>query len=1047
MSLASPPAVVAPTLVVSATASPAPAQITWWNAAGPPPSPPPHAAVKPVPPDRRFVSVRGSSSRHPKPRSAVRRGVPLQQQKRPQGLALVSSPETHEEHNGGRGQTHNNDDHTNTGAGTGAIDSPELADPKRPPAQPPRSPPPSPPPSPPSHAFPADSSIYPSYQQERNPSPTNKKDSYKFAPSDLFPPKQQQIETKIVTSEGTTAAAAKPSPAPEHQPIPTTADSPHHGLPAQSTPAVDPTPTYPSYTQAIILATTTRAQVTLPPQENTASAPASIPSDVSRQIFGTASATLPPASSASTGNPLETPSQGSYNSAAILRPPRSSMGIFGQPEPTSIPVDRESDILIKVTNTLSADRPLETDPTISVSAEDLRDVLIGINMIFSPAGHIQRKIPPDGTGKSTSWQRVKQNSFPSDPPPAVEPSPAGPSPDFGRPRPVPTSESVPNNQASQGSVNTEPGKAPVSVEADRQGGGNIRPAPTNGIPVVRPPSTATGLAIPGLKIRPQVQPAVVPVIVDTLPQPTKRPAPTAGAPEIASQPGTPITGHQKVVSGEVDGGAIASNNGDNVGQDSQDADGRGSAGTVPIVGSSSGGTPNRPASQPGVPAAPGVAGTIGDADSKQTGGHTLLSASATGGLVGAALVFLVAIGVVTVAARRRRRRRHVHARGKRAYAPFDVSDDLRPMVAAKSSDLASLRTIDEAAEYYPSVYMPAQLPSSEPLDAFSPDYKPYHHQQELMCGYFASSLSINTAPLVPLPSNNMAMPALMLIPPTPLHDASDTQSDESPFSDRHASSSDMHETISTDGAPSSDRRASTKTASTTDSAMPLRVYSSLLRSGNSSSSMASDVAAVAAAAAAGGGGGGGGGSTNGRDGSLKPPPSSHRRLAHRLSSTSTSSMYSTLSNALRALQWRRTHSTLQRTQRRRRRLLISSASLSSMSSTSTSTTSTCSSVSGGSFSTTTGTSGDYYDSYASSGENTTAWGGSEAGTDSSSCREFIIVTAGAGADAGIFDDSASNVQLWHDDDVDPDDVGGIDEIVIIPALRPLPLPTRSTRPS
>ncbi|KAJ3166843.1 hypothetical protein HDU88_002928 [Geranomyces variabilis] len=1042
----------ATTLVaVAAAPTPEPRIITWWDAAAPPPLPPPNKAVEPVPPDGRpLSSSRIMKARGPSLRSAARRAVLTQRQESSHDLA--SPPlRPYESHDRKHDDDHNHAGHGDGGDGTrtGTVHPlPFDSDPASSSSNllsPPPSPPP-PPPSPPPPSFPTDrqvnekpdaAAIAAEYHNSHSPSePT----------SPSGPPPPQRDETKPAFPEFT--APAIRTAIEEHQPMQITTDLPHRGSPAESTPAADPTPTYPSLSQVDVPPTISRVQATWPPQD-TASAAAPILSEPSQRISDSAvisseaatlstpliTATYSTALSITPSATTDSRSKGLYNSLFGARPvqSRSAGTNYNEPEPTLNPIDRESTELYKITPTIAAKGPTETGRIEATSTrhvrilEKIEDILKSISL----PGLGDPKDPPvddEATQSGGTFQRI-EHSDSSDVPPPVSPDTL----EIARPTPTNQDAGGDETQKAQGDTRTIKGVGPVSVSHDPSGGSpRSVPTPENLPPVPPPPKQPTTVTTDIIMPRPVVVPpqSELPIIapaVDSQGNPvTEAAAPTSGAPQIASQPGTPITGHQKVVSGDLDDTSIATGGENGVVRnpnDSRSGSGQDNTGRLPSIVSGTGSAPNRPAQQPGSPAAPGAAGNIGDASAKQAGGSKVLSASAMGGLVGAALVFMVAVGVVTVAVRRRHRRRHIHTHGKRTYAPFD-DDDLRPMAVAKSAGFQMKTTAEDVKAYTSSLYPSAQPARAETVDAFSPDYNPFHHQ-EILRGYFTSNLSVNTAPLVPLPSSTMMMPALQVIPPTPRDNTSDSQSDDWPFSDRHASS-DMHETISTDSVPYSDRRASTKTASTTDSAMPLRVYSSLLRGGHSSSSMASDAAAAGAA------GGTSAGGANAGDCLLKPP-SPHRRLAHRLSTTSTSSMYSTLSTALRALHWRRSHKAQQRTQRRRRKLLISSSSLSSMSSATTN--GTTSSLSGRSFATTTVTS---CDDYASSCDNTTAWGGSEAGTDSS-CTEFQTVLTGAGAGAGGLadDDNASDLDVWLDEG---DNDGGIDEIVIVPAQRPLPFP-------
>ncbi|KAI8587506.1 hypothetical protein BDZ88DRAFT_425249 [Geranomyces variabilis] len=1033
------------TTLVAVAEAPTPEQriITWWDATAPPPLPSPNKAVKPVPPDGRpLSSSRVIKARGPSLRSAARRAVLTQRQESSQDLA--SPPlRLYESHDRKHDDDHNHAGHGDGGDGTrtGTVHPQSFeSDPASSSSNRLSLPPPPPPPrQPPS--FPTDrqvnqkqdaAAIAAEYHNSHPPSePTS--------PSGPLPP--QRDETKPAIPEFTAPAIRTATV--EHQPMHITTDLPHRGSPAQSTPAADPMPIYPSLTQVDVPPTISRVQATWPPQD-TASAAAPILSEPSQRISDSAvisseAATLStPIITATYSNALSmTPSattdsrsKGLYNSLFGVRAgqSRSAGTNYNEPEPTLNAIDRESNGSYEITPTIAAKWPTETgriEPTSSRHVGTFEKIEVILKSVSLP-GLGDSKDPPVDDEASQSGNPIQRIVHPdsSDVPPPAAPETTPANQDAGGEE----------TQKAQGGSITVKGIPPVSVAHDPSGG-SPRSVPTPGIPPPVPPppkqpptvtteSTMPPPVVPN-NVPPQPRLPIIRPALDPQGNPvTEAAAPTSGAPQIASQPGTPITGHQKVVSGDLDDTSIATGGENGVVRnpnDSQTGSGQDNTGRLPSIVSGTGSAPNRPAQQPGSPAAPGAAGNIGDAAAKQAGGSNVLSASAMGGLVGAALVFLVAVGVVTVAVRRRHRRRHIHTHGKRAYSPFD-DDDLRPMTVAKSAGFQMKTTAEDVEAYTSSLYPSAQPARAETVDAFSPDYNPFHHQ-EILRGYFTSNLSVNTAPLVPLPSSTMVMPALQVIPPTPRDSTSDSQSDDSPFSDRHASS-DMHETISTDSSPYSDRRASTKTASTTDSAMPLRVYSSLLRSGHSSSSMASDAAAAGAA------GGTSAGGANAADCLLKPP-SPHRRLAHRLSTTSTSSMYSTLSTALRALHWRRSDKAQQRTQRRWRKLLISSASLSSMSSATTN--GTTSSLSGRSFATTTVTS---CDDYASSCDNTTAWGGSEAGTDSS-CTEFQTVLTGTGAGGLADDDNASDLDVWLDEG---DDDGGIDEIVIVPAQRPLPFP-------
>ncbi|KAJ3184175.1 hypothetical protein HDU87_005021 [Geranomyces variabilis] len=1020
--------------VVATTPTPGQKVITWWDAAAPPPISPPKNAVKPVPPGGRpLSSSRVMSPRAPTLRSAARYVVLRQRQESMQDLASLSHEAHDRDHDDDDHDRHHDDDHdrdhdhdhergryADGGAGTGTSTVHQQSfgsDPDNSSSNPP---------------FPTDRQV--NQEPDAAAIPTERQNPH--PPSEPTPPSgpdpSQRGEANPAPPEFTAPAIRTATE--EHRPMQLTADLPHRSSPHESTPAVDPTPTYPSLTQVDVPPTTSRVQATWPPQD-AASAAAPILSEPSQRtseatvtssdaalsntlITATYSSALSTTPSATTNSR----SEGPYDSLFGVRAghSRSTGTNYNEPEPTLNPIDRVSDSFFKITPTGAPTRPTETGRIESTSSRSVRvlheieDVLKSLSL----PGLGDPNDPPGDDNPSQSGDPSQQGplqSDTSDGPPTVAHDTAGFLP---MSRPTPTNVWADETQHNSRTIEEI---SPVSVVPDFSDG-SPRSKPTNELspPGIIPPSPPG--QPPTVTIGPSIPPPVVPNIDSPQsglpliipPDPvTEAAVPTSGAPQIASQPGTPITGHQKVVSGDLDDTSITSG-GDNGAVQNPDNSGTGNGqdntGRLPSIVT---------APQPGSPAAPGAAGNIGDATTKQAGGSNALPASAMGGLIGAALVFLVAAGVVAVRVRRRHRSRHIHAQGKRAYAPFD-DDDLQPMAVAKTSGTQITATAEDVQAYCPSVYPYAQPTRPETVDAFSPDYSRFHHH-EILRGYYASDLSVNTAPLVPLPSSALTMPALMVIPPTP-RDTSDAQSDDSPFSDHHASS-DMHETISTDGSPYSDRRASTKTASTTDSAMPLRVYSSLLRSGHSSSSMAS-------AGGAAGGAGASGAST--AENLLKPPSSPHRRLAHRLSTTSTSSMYSTLSTALRALHWRRSDKAQQRTQRRRRKLLISSASFSSMSSATTN--GTTSSLSGRSFATTTVTS---CDDYASSCDNTTAWGGSEAGTDSS-CTEFHTVLTGAGAGGIIADDdgNASDLDVWLDEG--DDDGGAIDEILIVPAQRPLP---------
>ncbi|KAI8906228.1 hypothetical protein DFJ77DRAFT_443467 [Powellomyces hirtus] len=561
----------------------------------------------------------------------------------------------------------------------------------------------------------------------------------------------------------------------------------------------------------------------------------------------------------------------------------------------------------------------------------------------------------------------------------------------------------------------------------------INPGQTGTAPQVGRTTRPLGVPQPAPNPNPPPGGAVVDVPIPTVPNiPLPLESVTVGAPAPPTTDGTssPAAGQQKVVaaqSGSIgtvvsnprlpvpdgDGGATP----DAPNRLDQPGDKDGSAtdsvttpatkptyGKPPVDGKPMTDQPGRNA--PSLPA-PGAPGPIGPTDetgvpdetpkSDPAESSSKLSSPIMSGIIGAALVFLLAVAVVAVGYRRRKRHHHRHhgpatttknAR-HRSYALFEddatissstVSVKEMTMVSRDRKDNNNDNNDGDKAHDnsthppYPLILMTSPTIDT---DAFAPAAQPI--PQSFTPAYLDFALSALSAPLVPLPSaqqirtqeQNILDSLDFAIPTRDITDT-DAQEDIGPAGAGgvvpplvQSREEQQPNSTSSTAPPESD--------SSKDNRMFIarKAYNSLVRSGymgdsggqpnttitdcnsNSTISSAKDSSRGAGVAV-----------------SVK------EQLDSRHSFSSSSSMYSTLSKALHAFQWRRSdrdhdrHRDQQQQQQqrqRRRRLLISSLSSESSTSTHTSETSTTTA--------TTSVGSDTGTEFSSS-----KWGGSESCT-------------------------------------------------------------------